>query len=134
MALKKAGKIRAAGVSNYDIEQVEEIIEATGSAPAVNQVEWHLGYHNETLLAGMKRYNVTLEAWASLAGPTASLAGHAGISLGDARLKALAQGHNVSTAQVALRWSAHKGVVPVTATCDKGHAFGDLSTFSFDLT
>jgi 2,5-diketo-D-gluconate reductase A len=134
MELQKAGKIRAAGVSNYDIEQVSEIIETTGSAPAVNQVEWHLGYHNETLLAGMKGNNVTLEAWASLAGPTASAAGNPGISLGDARLKVFAQRHNVSTAQIALRWSTYKGVVPVTATCDKSHALGDLAIFSFDLT
>lgn len=133
MELKRAGKIRAAGVSNYDVEQVSEIIAHTGSAPAVNQVEWHLGYHNETLLAGMKKQNVTLEAWASLAGPT-TIVGHPGISLGDARLKAFAQRRNVSTAQLALRWSAHKGVVPVTATCNKAHALGDLSIFSFDLT
>mmetsp|Transcript_83637 Transcript_83637/g.240349 ORF Transcript_83637/g.240349 Transcript_83637/m.240349 type:complete len:310 (+) Transcript_83637:65-994(+) len=133
MELKEKKLIRAAGVSNYLLEQVEEIVEATGSAPAVNQVEWHLGYHNETLLAGMKKLGVTLEAWSPLAGPTAGLAGHPGVSLSDKHLKALALKHNVSTAQVAFGWSVRKGVVPVTATCSEAHALGDLATFGFDL-
>lgn len=133
MTLQKAGKIRAVGVSNYNVEQVAEII-AVGGCPAVNQVEWHLGYHNETLLTAMMASGVTLEAWGSLSGPTASMAGHPGISLRDPRLAKLADIYNVSTAQLALRWSAHKGVVPVTATCNKDHALGDLATFDFDIT
>lgn len=130
--LQKDGKIRAAGVSNYNAEQVAEIINI-GDRPAVNQVEWHLGYHNETLLTSMKKWGVILEAWAALAGPTASIAGHSGISLSDPRLKQVADKYNASTAQLALRWSAHKGVVPVTATCNKDHAQGDLKAFAFDL-
>lgn len=133
MTLQKAGKIRAVGVSNYNIEQVAEII-AVGGRPAVNQVEWHLGYHNEILLTAMKASGVTLEAWGSLSGPTATVAGHPGISLRDPRLEKLAEIYNVSTAQLALRWSAHKGVVPVTATCNKDHALGDLATFDVDIT
>merc|ERR1712232_195169 len=54
MQLKKEGTIRAAGVSNFNTEHVADII-AAGGQPAVNQVEWHLGYHNETLLANMSR-------------------------------------------------------------------------------
>lgn len=133
MELQKKGKIRAAGVSNYAAEHLAEIA-AAGSRAAVNQVEWHLGYHNETLLAASKAFGVTLEAWGPLTGPTAAVAGHAGISLGDPDLKAVAKRYNASTAQVALRWSAHKGVVPVTATCNKEHALGDLAAFDFDLS
>lgn len=130
--LQKEGKIRATGVSNFNADQIAEIVDI-GDRPAVNQVEWHLGYHNETLLTYMKRWGVTLEAWAPLAGPTASLAGHSGISLRDPRLKQVADKYNVSTAQLALRWSAHKGVVPVTGSCEKDHVLSDLNTFAFDL-
>merc|ERR1712187_1051992 len=103
-----------------------------GFHPAVNQVQWHLGYHNDTFLAEMGKLGVKVEAWAPLAGPTKS---HSipGVSVNDARLQAVASRYNASTAQVALQWSVKKGVTPVTATCVKEHAEGDLVAFDFDL-
>eukprot|EP00434_Breviolum_minutum_P033155 symbB.v1.2.029336.t2/scaffold3199.1/size61439/6 len=128
--LRKNGKVRAIGVSNYLAEQVNEVIEEFKEAPAVNQVEWHLAYHNETLRAAMHSYGTTLEAWASLAGPTGQ--GSPSISLGDERLKKVA-GEDC-TAQLELRWETQRGVVPVTATCTKDHAVGDLNAFNFTLS
>ncbi|CAE7172851.1 P100/11E [Symbiodinium pilosum] len=130
--LRSMGRIRAIGVSNYNAEQVAEVVAEFKEAPAVNQVQWHLADHNETLRASMRKVGTTLEAWASLAGPTAF--GAPAISLGDARLKALAQRYNMTTAQVELRWETQKGVVPVTATCSKEHALGDLTSFNFSLS
>jgi len=130
--LKRMGKVRAIGVSNFNQEQVEELTSA-GFHPAVNQVQWHLGYHNDTFLEEMAKLGVTVEAWAPLAGPTKS---HLvpGVSLGDPRLKAVADRYNASTAQVALQWSMRKGVVPVTATCVEAHAIGDLCASDLDLS
>lgn len=130
--LQQAKKVRAIGVSNYNQEQVEELTSA-GFQPAVNQVQWHLGYHNDTFLDAMGKLGVRVEAWASLAGPTKS---HniPGVSLGDKRLKEVADRYKVSTAQVALQWSMNKGVTPVTATCNKEHAIGDLNANSFKLS
>uniref|UniRef100_A0A7S1SCS2 NADP-dependent oxidoreductase domain-containing protein n=1 Tax=Alexandrium catenella TaxID=2925 RepID=A0A7S1SCS2_ALECA len=130
--LRAAGKIRAAGVSNFDDEQVREIVSAFQEPPAVNQVEFHLAYHNETLLQAMRGVGTTPEAWASLGGPTVH--GNPTVPLGDARLRAVAERYNASTAQVALRWETQKGVVPVTATCSKEHALGDLAAFDFVLS
>jgi len=128
--LQKDGKIRAIGVSNYNEYHVAELTQL-GKVPATNQIQWHLGLHNDTFLAAMKGSGVALEAWGSLSGPTT---GGDGVSLGDPRLKAVAARYNVSTAQVALRWSVHKGVTPVTATCTAEHAVGDLDSFKFDLS
>lgn len=130
--LQQAKKVRAIGVSNYNQEQVEELTSA-GFQPAVNQVQWHLGYHNDTFLDAMGKLGVRVEAWAPLAGPTKS---HSipGVSLDDKRLKEVADRYKVSTAQVALQWSLNKGVTPVTATCNKEHAISDLSANSFKLS
>eukprot|EP00440_Ansanella_granifera_P066196 gb/GFBE01071801.1/.p1 GENE.gb/GFBE01071801.1/~~gb/GFBE01071801.1/.p1 ORF type:complete len:325 (+),score=71.48 gb/GFBE01071801.1/:1-975(+) len=130
--LKSEKKVRAIGVSNFNQGQVQELIDA-GYQPAVNQVQWHLGYHNDTFLEEMRRLGVALEAWAPLAGPTKS---HniPGVSLGDARLKEVARRYNASTAQVALQWSVRKGVTPVTASCSRDHVLGDLKAFSFNLS
>jgi len=130
--LQQAKKVRAIGLSNYNQEQVEELTSA-GFHPAVNQVQWHLGYHNDTFLDEMGKLGVKVEAWASLAGPTKS---HniPGVSLGDKRLKQVADRYGVSTAQVELQWSMNKGVTPVTASCNKEHAIGDLNANTFNLT
>jgi len=134
MDLKKSGLIRAAGVSNWNEKHVSNIIGL--GQPAVNQVEWHLGYHNETFLSAMKAMQVTVMAWAPLSGPTSqsSFIGHPGISLSDPNLKAVAARYNRSTAEVALRWSTQKGIVPVTASCKEAHLVSDLKSFEFTLT
>merc|ERR1719424_1430656 len=113
--LRKQGKIRALGVSNFDADQVDEIKSAFGEAPAVNQIQYHLAYHNDTFLQRMKDVGTVLEAWASLGGPTVH-GKHPTISLNDPRLKQVADQYNVSGAQVVFRWDNQKGVVPVTAT------------------
>ena len=100
-------------------------------AASCNQVEWHLGYHNETLLGVSQSSCIHLEAWGSVSGPTTER--HPGVSLGDARLQEVAALYNASTAQVTLRWSVDKGVTPVTATCSQAHALGNLGAFGFDL-
>eukprot|EP00928_Gymnodinium_smaydae_P042940 TRINITY_DN28872_c0_g1_i1.p1 TRINITY_DN28872_c0_g1~~TRINITY_DN28872_c0_g1_i1.p1 ORF type:complete len:331 (-),score=64.82 TRINITY_DN28872_c0_g1_i1:93-1022(-) len=130
--LREQGKIRAIGVSNFLAEQVHEIVEEFGEAPAVNQVQWHLAYHNETLLSAMKSAGTTLEAWASLAGPTSH--GAPAVSLGDERLKAIASRYGASAGQIALRWETQRGVVPVTATCNPEHAREDLESFGVQLS
>lgn len=131
--LRDQGKIRAVGVSNYDVEQIMEIKEAFQEVPVVNQVQFHLAYHNETLLQSLKDLGTVQEAWAPLGGPTVH-GRTPTISLGDERLEEVAARYDVSTAQVVLRWENQKGVVPVTATCTAAHAVGDLNAFDFQLS
>lgn len=132
MELRKMGKIRAAGVSNYNAEHVAEIL-SLGERPAVNQVEWHLGFHDDALLDSMRRWNVTMQGYGVLSGPTASLYGNPGISLRDPRIVVVAQRYNVSPAQLVLQWVIAKGIAPITATCNKSHATDDLMAFNFTL-
>mmetsp|Transcript_119179 Transcript_119179/g.333880 ORF Transcript_119179/g.333880 Transcript_119179/m.333880 type:complete len:310 (+) Transcript_119179:78-1007(+) len=131
LELKKAGKIRAVGVSNFDADQVATLAEASGVTPAVNQVEWHLGYHDETLHEAMRSRGVVLEAWGSLGGPTAF---NPGVALDDPRLQGIAQRYFASAPQLALRWSVQKGVVPVTATCSAEHVQGDLAALALNIS
>ncbi len=51
LAARESGKVRAIGVSNYQLTQVDELAEATGVAPAVNQVPWSPSRHGGALLA-----------------------------------------------------------------------------------
>jgi diketogulonate reductase-like aldo/keto reductase len=52
LALRDAGRARAVGVSNYSLTQIDRLIDATGQAPAVNQIPWSPGRYDAALLAG----------------------------------------------------------------------------------
>lgn len=132
LELKKEGIIRAAGVSNWNLVQLAEF-QGKSDLPAVNQVQWHLGYHDDKLLQTMKASNVTMMAWGSLDGKTPSEHHSPGVPLSDPRLKTLAGKYKISTAQLALRWEVQKGIVPVTFTCNSDHAAQDLSAFGSKL-
>lgn len=132
MELRRMGKIRAAGVSNYNTEHIAEIL-SLGERPAVNQVEWHLGFHDDALLATMRKWNITMEGYGVLSGPTASLYGNAGVPLHDPRVSAVAQRYNVSPAKLVLQWVIGKGIAPITSTCNKSHAMDDFTAFNLTL-
>lgn len=134
--LKGIGKVRALGVSNFDMGQLQQLYHA-GHRPAVNQVQWHLGFHDDGLLRGAKAGGTYIEAWASLASPV--LGGYGmvkpGSSIGDPRLTRLARKHNVSAVQIALQWMNKRGITPLTGTCVITHAQDDLASFSgFNLS
>jgi len=118
-------------VSNYNAKHVAEIL-ALGDRPAVNQVEWHLGFHDDTLLATMRDWNVTLQGYGALSGPT-TLYGNPGVPLHDPRLTGIARRYKVSPAELVLQWIICKGIAPITATCSEAHAMEDLSAFGFTL-
>ena len=54
--------------------------------------------------------------------------------LGDPTVNAVARAHNVSSAQVALRWVTQQGVVAVTSSDRDAHIASDVKSFSFNLT
>merc|ERR1719401_3381903 len=134
MQLKREGVIRAAGVGNYDSAQLAEFVgKAPEEIPAVNQVQWHLGYHDEHLFQTMQSMNITMMAWGALGTFTPNMWGTGGVQMDDPRLKEMATKYGISTAQVALRWQIQRGVAPVTSTCNERHALQDLTAFADKL-
>jgi len=127
-ALQKRGILSEIGVSNYDQDQVEEILDL-GSVPFVNQVEWHLGYHDQRMEEFLRSRQSTLQAYSALGGFA-----QPAVSLSDPTLVAIAARHNVSTAQVALRWSVQKGVFVLTSTTNTDYMLSDMAIFGFELT
>lgn len=133
--LKAIGKARAIGVSNFDWEQLNQLRQA-GFQPAVNQVQWHLGYHDDALLGEAVAGGTLIEAWASLGSPVVGGYGMVkpGISLEDPRLDTIARRYNASAAQIALQWMIQMGVTPVTGTCSETHVRADLKSFDIHLS
>ena len=60
------GLARAVGVSNYSVEQLDELEQATGRLPAVNQIEWGPALHDAHTLDEHRRRGVQLEGYSPL--------------------------------------------------------------------
>jgi len=121
LAAREDGLVRAAGVSNYDIDLVDDLITATGQAPAVNQVAWNPFRHNPRLLAAHRERGTVVAGYSPLKGT----------DLRDATLAKIAAGHGVTPAQVVLRWHVEHGipVIPRSARRERIAANFDLAGF-----
>ncbi|MTV39790.1 aldo/keto reductase [Duganella radicis] len=134
-ALKKGGKIKAYGVSNFDLENMEEAL-AYG-APATNQVLYNL----------MKRgMEFDLLPWARAQGmpimaysPLETSGREQAALLENPGLKAVANAHGVTPAQIALAWVLHQeGVIAIPKAVDPVHlranrAAADIRLSAADL-
>ncbi|HEV2251811.1 MAG TPA: aldo/keto reductase [Streptosporangiaceae bacterium] len=124
LALRDEGLCRSAGVSNYSIAQIDELIAATGQHPAVNQIPWSPSRYDPALLAAHADRGVAVEGYSPLKGTR----------LRDRVLAEIAARHQVTPAQVVLRWHLEHGitVIPKSARPDRIKSNFDL--FSFSLT
>ena len=103
--LKKQGKVRSIGVSNFPQAQLREIIADTGVTPAIHQIELHPYFSQEELRKVHEELGIVTEAWSPL--------GQGGELLNDPVIVELAGKHGVSPAQVVLAWHLAKGIVAI---------------------
>lgn len=103
--LKKQGKVRSIGVSNFPQAQLREIIADTGVTPAIHQIELHPYFSQEELRQVHEELGIVTEAWSPL--------GQGGEILKDPVIVEIAGKHGVSPAQVVLAWHLAKGIVAI---------------------
>jgi len=103
--LKKQGKVRSIGVSNFPQAQLREIIADTGVTPAIHQIELHPYFSQEELRQVHEELGIVTEAWSPL--------GQGGEILKDPVIVEIAGKHGVSPAQVVLAWHLAKGTVAI---------------------
>lgn len=118
------GLVRDIGVSNYSAAQVDRLSEATGEVPAVNQVEWTPFGHDDALLAHHRERGIVLMAYSPLTRAE---------RLEDATLAEIARRVHRTPAQVLLRWSLQKGVVPIPKANRMDHCRENIDLFGFAL-
>lgn len=125
--LKKIGVVKSIGISDYTIQNIKDTLEIATEPIDLNQVEWNPYHQDHDMLDFCKEHGILLQAWSPLGGT-------AGSPLSDPVLKKIAAAHNVSTAQVALKWAVQAGVAVVVGTTNPEHAASDKDLFSFTLT
>ena len=124
LAARDRGLARAVGVSNYSIRQVDELIGATGQAPAVNQIPWSPSRYDPRLLAASRERDVVVEGYSPLKGT----------NLRDRMLAEIASRHGVTPAQVVLRWHVEHGIPVIPRSSDRARIAANFDLFSFALT
>ncbi|KZS99523.1 Aldo/keto reductase, partial [Laetiporus sulphureus 93-53] len=117
VGLLKTGKVKAVGVSNFSIEHIEGIVEATGVWPTVNQVEAHPLLQQDELVEFCRKHNIHITAYSPLGNNM----------FGKPRLteypevREIAKKLNATPAQVLIAWGTHRGysVIPKSVHKDR---------------
>lgn len=122
--MREKGLVKSIGVSNFEEEHLNDIITATGVVPAVNQIELHPYLQQDALSTIDSQHGILTEAWSPLG------QGHA---LEDPVLTAIALKHNVSTAQVIIRWHVQCGRVVIPKSVTESRIRSNFDVFSFEL-
>ncbi|MGP9489369.1 aldo/keto reductase [Glutamicibacter sp. AOP5-A2-7] len=118
-------KIRAIGVSNFQPTHLQKLIDATDVVPAVNQVELHPALQNAEVSVANAGHGIATEAWSPLA---------QGALLNDASILAIGEAHQVTAAQVILRWHLQRGRVIIPKSVTESRIVQNLDLFGFELS
>jgi len=124
LALRDEGQCRSVGVSNYSIAQIDDLIAATGKQPAVNQIPWSPSQYDAALLAAHADRGVAVEGYSPLKGTR----------LRDPVLAEIAARHQVTPAQVVLRWHLEHGITVIPKSAQPDRIRSNLDLFGFSLT
>lgn len=97
------GLTRSVGVSNYSLDQIDELTAATGVTPAVNQIRWGPMIYDRTVATGLAERGVVLEGYSPFRAS----------NLEDATLQSIAEAHDATTAQIVVAWHVAHGFVVI---------------------
>ncbi|PHI46876.1 aldo/keto reductase [Bacillus halotolerans] len=123
--LYKDGKIRAIGVSNFQVHHLEELLKDAEIKPMVNQVEFHPRLTQKELRDYCKKQGIQLEAWSPLM---------QGQLLDNEVLTQIAEKYNKSVAQVILRWDLQHEVVTIPKSIKELRIIENADIFDFELS
>ena len=122
--LYKDGKIRAIGVSNFQVHHLEDLIAGAEVKPMVNQIEFHPLLTQTEVREYCKKQEIQVEAWSPLA---------QGELLDNEVLTQIAEKHGKSTAQVILRWDLQNEVVTIPKSTKEHRIIQNADVFDFEL-
>lgn len=125
--LYKEGKVRAIGVSNFNMDQIQNLLKLHSVVPAVNQVETHPFFQKTEMQKALKSKGIQLESWAPFAQGKNNL-------FSNELLKDLSTKHNKSVAQVVLRWLIQREVVAIPKSANVIRMNENFNVFDLELS
>ena len=124
-ALHADGWTRYLGICNVSRSELADLLDLAQVPPAVVQVEVHPYHHPTDLIDFAHEHGIRVMAHSPLSAP--------GL-LDDDTLRSVADAHDVSTAQVVLRWHVQHGLVPIPSSTTPEHVHANADVFGVTLT
>jgi 2,5-diketo-D-gluconate reductase A len=122
--LQKDGRIRTIGVSNFLPEHIDRIVRETGVTPAVNQIELHPEYQQRDVRDYHRQRDIRIESYSPLG---------SGAVLDSKDIKAIADKHGKSVAQVIIRWHLQQGLIVIPKSTHADRISQNFDVFGFEL-
>lgn len=126
MEIKKQGKTRNIGVSNFNVKQMEEAIKVAGAEISCNQVEYHPYLSQQPVLDFARQHKIAVTAYCPLARQQL---------LDETALKEIGLKHGKTSAQVALRWLVQQDdVAAIPKSSNPERIKSNFEIFDFELS
>lgn len=123
--LQSEGRVKSIGVSNFQPDHLQRLLNETGVVPVVNQIELHPDFTQRELAAFNSRHHIVTEAWSPL--------GRGGDLLKQKKLLELGARHDKSAAQVILRWHIQRGHMVIPKSEHAERIRENFTIFDFNL-
>jgi len=121
---REDGLAASIGVSNYSLEQIDELTRLTGVTPEVNQVRWGPLLYDAALVEGLRSRGVVLEGYSPLKATR----------LDDPTLVAIAAAHQSTAAQVVIAWHVMHGFVVIPKSARRERIISNAEAVRLPLT
>ena len=119
-------KVRAIGVSNFKPAHIDRLLEATGVAPHVNQIQLNPRVARPAERAYHAAHGIVTESWSPI--------GRGKDLLDEPAITETAKRHSRTPAQVVLRWQVQFGLIPIPKTNRPARMAENMAVFDFTLT
>lgn len=124
----KQGKLKAIGISNFNEDEIQEVLDKCEIKPTLIQVEAHPYYAQKDLRKILVKNNIVLQSWYPLGGR-----GNHSI-LEEPIIVELSKKYHKSSAQIILRWHIQIGFIVIPGSKSEGHIQDNINVFDFVLT
>jgi diketogulonate reductase-like aldo/keto reductase len=122
---REQGHTRSIGVSNYSVQDIDQVLSIAGSRPVVNQVQFSPFEYRRRLLEACAERQIALEAYSPLG---------TGRHLLDEEVARIAQRSGRTPAQVLLRWCVQRGTVVLAKSTHRERLEENARIFDFELS
>lgn len=122
------GKLKAIGISNFNIQEIQEILDNCSVVPALIQVEAHPYYPQTELKKLLSKNNIVMQAWYPLGGRDNKSI------LKERVIEELADKYKKSPAQIVLKWHTQMNVIVIPGSKSELHIKENIDIFDFTLT
>ena len=117
------GLAREVGVSNFSKRKIEQVRDATGQTPAVNQIELHPYLQQDALIAACQELGIAVTAYSPLGSPdsAAMMGRHDDVLLTQhPTITQIADAHQATPGQVLIAWALARGTSVIPKSVNRG--------------